>query len=195
MSRRNARVESHSHKSRLDVQKMEQGAKLLLQGMGVDLEDSNFRGTPARVAKMFKELLTPAVNNWTTFPSPTTGMIVLRNHRVHAVCPHHLLPVQLRAYVAYIPRRQVLGLSKLARVVEQQLTTPILQEELGDRTADSLEERLSPQGVAVILAGEHSCMQARGVETHGDVVTSALRGLFLHSPTARAEFWHIVGRP
>lgn len=198
MSRRKtsrARVESHSNPPRLNLTLMEQGVDLLLQGMGVDRTDSNFRDTPKRVAKMYAELLTPPANNWTSFPSPTRGMIVLRGHRVFALCPHHLLPVELSAFVAYIPCEKVLGLSKLARVVEQQLVTPMMQEQLGDQTADTLDAQLSPQGVAVILSGAHSCMRARGVESHGDVVTSALRGLFLHSDQTRQELFALIGRP
>lgn len=174
---------------------LEKGALLLLQGMGVDLEDSNFKDTPKRVAKMYKELLTPQLNNMTSFPSPTKGMIVLRAHRIFALCPHHLLPVELHGYVAYIPHRKVLGLSKLARVLEQHLTTPIMQEELGDKTADSIVESLDPQGVGVILAGRHGCMRYRGIETDGDVVTSTMRGLFLHSQATREEFLRLIGRP
>lgn len=146
-------------------------------------------------SRMYAELLTPKQNNWTSFPSPTSGMVILRGHQVHCICPHHLLPVRLRAYVGYIPKTRVVGLSKLARVVEQQLITPMMQEELGDRTASCLDERLAPQGVAVVLAGAHSCMQARGIETDGDVVTSAMRGLFLHSVATREEFLRLIGRP
>lgn len=198
MSRRKVkgtRMEGHSDSTRLNLELMEQGALLILRGMGVDLTDSNFKDTPRRVAKMYCELLTPKVNNMTSFPSPTRGMIVLRNHKVFALCPHHLLPVQLKASVAYIPSKRVLGLSKLARIVEQHLTRPIMQEELGDLTADTLYEVLEPQGVAVTLSGSHECMQARGVETTGDVVTSTLRGLFLHSESARLEYQNIIGRP
>lgn len=188
-------MESDSNTSRLSTKLIEQGVTLILRGMGVDLTDSNYVGTPDRVARMYRELLTPSRNNWATFPSPTSGMIVLRNHRVTAICPHHLQMVELHASVAYIPRRKVLGLSKLARAVEQHLTVPRLQEELGDLTADSLEQELQPQGVAVVLAGVHGCLRYRGIETDGDVVTSTLRGLFLHSPAAREEFQQIIGRP
>lgn len=179
----------------MNDKKLEQGVRLILEGMGVSLDDSNFRDTPKRVARMYRQLLTPQKNNWASFPSPTGGMIILRNHRVFALCPHHLLPVELRAYVAYIPGKKVLGLSKLARVVEQCLTRPIMQEELGDEAATRLEESLHPQGVAVILAGEHGCMRVRGVETSGDVVTSCMRGLFLHSDATRREFLGLIGTP
>lgn len=179
----------------IDQKKIAKGIRLVLEGMNVDLKDSNFRDTPARVARMYAEMLSPQKNNWASFPTPTSGMIVLRGHKIWCLCPHHLLPVELRAYVAYIPSKKVLGLSKLARAVEQHLTTPIMQEELGDRTADTLVNQLLPQGVAVVLAGEHGCMRIRGIETTGDVVTAAVRGLFVHSTATRDEFYRIIGRP
>lgn len=179
----------------MDKKLMAQGVALLLRGMGCDLKDGNFRDTPMRVAKLYEEMCTPQANNWATFPHSGAGMIILRGHKVFAVCPHHLMPVELKAYVAYIPKKKVLGLSKLARAVEQHLTLPIIQEELGDRTASSLEDALDPQGVAVVLAGAHGCMRYRGIETDGDVVTSAMRGLFLHSQTTREEFLRLIGRP
>lgn len=179
----------------MNTKLMERGVRLILQGMGVDLNDSNFKDTPRRVAKMYQEMLTPPANSWTDFPSPTTGMIVLRGHHVFAICPHHLMPVELRAYVAYIPKKRVLGLSKLARVVESHLTKPIMQEELGDLVADALDTKINAQGVAVTLAGAHGCMKYRGIQTTGDVVTETLRGLFLHSQAARDEYLRIIGTP
>lgn len=184
-----------SERRPLDLKKMEEGVRLILEGMRVDVSSSNFADTPVRVARMYAELLTPHNNNFTDFESPTNGMIILRGHRVFAICPHHLLPVELRAYVGYIPKDRVLGLSKLARVVEQQLTRPIMQEELGEATASAIDEQIRPQGVAVVLAGVHGCMRVRGIATTGDVVSSALRGLFVHSSTTRDEFLQLIGRP
>ena len=182
----------------MDLKKMEQGVRLILQGMGVDLTESNFEGTPTRVAKLYHEMLTPQTNNWRTFPSPTKGMIVLRNHAVHALCPHHLMPVTLKAFVAYIPRdskdSKVLGLSKLARVIESCLTRPIMQEELGEEAVTALYEQTNALGAAVVLEGEHGCMKYRGIETTGDVATSHLRGIFQHSEQTRNEFLSLIGR-
>lgn len=178
-----------------DLALMEKGILMVLDGMGVDLKDSNFVGTPRRVSKMYAEMLTPRENNWASFPTPSSGMIVLRGHKVYALCPHHLMPVELYAYVAYIPSKKVLGLSKLARVVESQLTKPIMQEELGEAVASALMEALATDNVACVLAGEHGCMRYRGVLTDGDVVTSALKGLFLHASQTREEFYQIIGRP
>lgn len=181
----------------MDARLMEKGVRLILQGMGVDLTESNFADTPQRVAKLYCEMLTPQQNNWRTFPSPTKGMIVLRNHTIHALCPHHLMPVSLRAFVAYIPRdsndAKVLGLSKLARVVESCLTRPIMQEELGEEAVQRLYDETNALGAAVVLAGEHGCMKYRGIETTGDVATSHLRGIFQHSEQTRNEFLKLVG--
>lgn len=177
---------------------MKSGVELILQGMGVDLNDSNFKDTPMRVAKMYAEMLTPQENNWRSFPSPTKGMITLRGHPVFAICPHHLMPVELKACVGYVPRDKhgkVLGLSKLARVVESFLTKPIMQEELGENVVEALYEETNALGAAVVLSGSHGCMRYRGIETTGDVVSSHLRGLFMHSEQTRNEFLSIIGRP
>lgn len=182
-----------SKRRQIQLTKMRQGIELVLEGMGVDLEDPNFKDTPQRVAKMYAELLTPEHCNWTTFDSQYNNLVMLRAHKVIALCPHHLMPVELRAYVAYIPEKKVLGLSKLARCVEEQLTTPLMQEELGDRVADTLMEKLSPKGAACILVGEHGCMKFRGVRTDGDVITCALRGVFLQELAAREEVLRLAG--
>jgi GTP cyclohydrolase I len=97
--------------------------------------------------------------------------------------------------VGYIPDGRVLGLSKLARAAEVHLTQPVMQETLSDLIADGLDDRLRPKGVAVIIRGIHGCMRHRGVRTAGDVVTSAVRGVYLTNPSARDEFMRIVGKP
>jgi len=177
---------------------MEEAVAALLDGM---LETSDwrnwddFRDTPRRVAKMYREILTPQPNNWTTFDAEQSDMIILRGHRVVALCPHHLLPVEMKAYVGYIPNKKQLGLSKLARVVESQLTMPMTQERLAHRVVDALESALEPKGVGVVLTGVHGCMKFRGVETDGDVASSVMKGVLLLNPSARAEFFSLIGRP
>jgi GTP cyclohydrolase I len=179
----------------MNLKKMEAGVRQLLEGMEMDLSDPNFEDTPRRVAKMYAELLTPGHNSWTVFPTTKSDLVLLRGHQVTIVCPHHLAPATIRCHIAYIPTKKTLGLSKLARAVEQFLTRPILQEELAEVVADVLEEKLEPKGVAVILAGRHGCMIHRGVKSDGDVVTSVVRGVFLLNPAARAELFQLVGRP
>jgi GTP cyclohydrolase I len=186
---------SKSSSRKINPAKLEAAISTLLDGMGVDLQDPNFIGTPRRVAKLYAEMLTPQANNWQTFPAEASDIVLMRSHRVYALCPHHLMPVEYRAYVAYIPHKTTVGLSKLARVVEEHLTIPIMQETLGHRIAASIQERLDPKGVAVILAGVHGCMKFRGVESDGDVVTSHLKGIFRDNPFAKSELMQLIGRP
>lgn len=179
----------------MNLRKMEAAITALLDGMGIDLTEANFVDTPRRVAKMYAEMLTPETNNWATFPATSSDLVILRGHRVIALCPHHLQPVEFRCYVGYIPNDSTLGLSKLARVIEEQLTRPIMQEELAEQVAEAIDLRLKPKGVGVVLAGVHGCMRFRGVESEGDVVTSVMRGVLLLNPTARGEFLQLIGRP
>lgn len=180
---------------KVDQRLVEQGVRLILKGIHANLEDRNYAGTPRRVARMYAEIFSPKGNNFRTFPERHDNMVILRGHRVVGICPHHLLPVEMRVCVAYIPRKRVLGLSKLARCVEEHLGRPILQEALADAIVSSLQERLEPLGVAVVIAGVHSCMRHRGVKTTGDVITSAVSGVFRNTPSARDEFLRLIGSP
>ena len=179
----------------LDLSLMASGIKQLLMGLGLDLSDPNFKDTPRRVAKMYAEMLTPQANNWTTFPAQKSDLILLRGHQVVGLCPHHLQPVVFTCYVGYIPNELTVGLSKLARVCEEQLTKPIMQEDFANGIATALEEKLRPKGVGVVVSGVHGCMRFRGVESHGDVVSSVMRGVLLLNPAARTEFLQLIGRP
>jgi GTP cyclohydrolase I len=176
-----------------DLIKMANGVKLLLEGLGLDWrKDPNYRETPLRVARLYHEMLSPAPNNWTAFPTEASDLIVLRGHKVFALCPHHLLPVELTCTVGYIPNEKTIGLSKLGRVVEEQLVRPLLQEDLANLVADALDTHLKPKGAGVILAGVHGCMRFRGIRSEGDVVISAMRGVLLLNPAARQEFLEIA---
>lgn len=186
---------NRKHKDRFDTVKMEQGVKLLLQGMGIDLGNPNYKKTPYRVAKLYREMLSPSLSNWSEFPTTYRGAILLRNHRVYGVCPHHLLPVPMRINIAYIPNGKALGLSKLARAVEERLSMPVLQEQLTEDVANAITARLTPKAVAVVLVGQHGCMQFRGIRSDADVVTSVMRGAFFESEKAREEIMMLIGRP
>lgn len=179
---------------KLNQKKMAEGVRLLLEGMGVDLNDRNYQDTPARVARMYAELFTPRHNSLATFPEKHDSMVVLRGHRVFGVCPHHLVIVEMLVYVCYIPNENVLGLSKLARVAEQPLTGPVLQETYTDQVADLLHKTTNAKGTGVVVVGAHGCMRCRGVRTQGDVVTSAMRGQLLLNSLAREEFLRLIGR-
>jgi GTP cyclohydrolase I len=174
---------------------MRHGIQLLLEGMDIDLTDPNFRGTPLRVAKMFQEMLTPRKNNWRTFPANASDLVIMRGHKIVAICPHHLQPVELRCCIGYVPDRLTIGLSKLARVAEEQLTKPIMQEDLAEAIANDLNTRLRPKGVGVVLAGVHGCMRFRGVRSQGDVIVSVMKGQLLLNSAARMEFLQLIGSP
>ena len=180
--------------AKLDRAKIERATQLLLEGLGQDPKDPDYKDTPRRVFRLWKELLTPKRVNYTSFRKYEAygNMVILRGHQVIGVCPHHLLPGDMRVYVGYIPDKEVLGLSKLARVAEEQLTDPITQEALPERIAARLRETVEPKGVAVIISGRHGCMRYRGVKTDADIVTSAMHGVFLTNPPAREEFMRIV---
>lgn len=177
---------------RFNSVKMEQGIRLLLEGAGIAL-DSDFKGTPARVARMYRELLTPRKQNHVvSFPSSYGGMVVLRNHSVYTICPHHLLPVELKVSVGYIPGNKTLGLSKLGRIAESVLHKPLKQEEFTDLVAFKLYQLCDPKGCGVYVVGSHGCMKYRGIKTDGNVVTSVMRGQFLMNAATRDEFLELV---
>jgi GTP cyclohydrolase I len=180
---------------RFHIAKMEQGVRLLLQGMGIDLNNPNYKETPQRVSRLFAEMLSPVHSNWKTFPTSYRGLVLLRNHEVIGLCPHHLQPVPMRVHVAYLPKKTALGLSKLARAVEERLSMPVLQEQLTQDVADALEAHLEPLGVGVIITGRHGCMQYRGIRSEADVVTSSMRGAFFNDARAREELMMMIGRP
>lgn len=171
------------------------GITLLLRGMDCDLKDPNFKDTPQRVARMYEDLLATPKTTFAEFPSNHAGLVLLRGHRVHGVCPHHLLPFEMVAYLGYIPNKRVLGLSKLARLLEEHRARPILQEKFTDDVAFDLFTRTDAKGAGCVIVGSHGCMRCRGVRTTGDVVTSSMHGVFLLNPTAREEFLRLIGRP
>lgn len=171
-----------------------EGVRLILQGIGIRADDPNFIETPHRVLRLYRELLYRRRSDHKSFPGGKYGgMVVLRGHEVHGLCPHHLLPVIMKVYVGYIPREEVLGLSKLARVAEEPLTKPILQEEYTEAVAERFKI-FKPKGVGVVVVGLHGCMRHRGIKTDADVVTSVMSGDFLMNPTIRQEFQHIIGK-
>lgn len=179
----------------INHKKVQRGVTLLLEGLGCRLEDENYRDTPRRVAKMYEELFTPPQNNLATFTSQHGGLVLLRNHRAFGVCPHHLLPFEMRMHIGYIPNKKILGLSKLGRIAHEHLRGPILQEEFTDAVAYDLFKRTDAKGAGVVIAAEHGCMQCRGLKTTGDVVTSSMHGVFLLFEAPRNELMMLIGRP
>jgi len=169
----------------------------LLVALGVDLSDEHVTDTPRRVAAAYAELLRAPSFELTTFPNDEgyDELIVARDIPFHSLCRHHLLPFAGVAHVGYLPGERILGLSKLARVVELFARGLQVQERLTCQVADWLEEHVGPQGVGVVLEAEHSCMTLRGVEKPGSrTVTSALRGVLRHDARSRQEFFAIARR-
>lgn len=175
----------------IDLEAAQAAAHDLLVALGADLTDESVRDTPARMARAYVELLTPAPFDLTTFPNTSgyDGLIVVRSIPFHSLCEHHLLPFVGVAHVGYLPADRILGLSKLARVVELFARNLQVQERLTTQTADWLEEHVEPKGVGVLIEAEHLCMSLRGVQKPGTrTVTSALHGLVRDDPRIRQEF-------
>ncbi|MGH2926630.1 MAG: GTP cyclohydrolase I FolE [Solirubrobacteraceae bacterium] len=181
----------------VDQSAVERAARDLLAALGADLEDEGLRETPRRMARAYAELLTPAPFDLTTFPNDAgyDELIVVRDIQFESLCMHHVLPFFGVAHVAYLPGRRILGLSKLARVVELFSRRLQIQERLTTQVAGWLEQELHPRGVGVVLEAEHLCMSLRGVRKPGArTVTSALHGLVRDDPRTRDEFLSLTGR-
>lgn len=168
----------------------------LLVALGHDPEGAHLRDTPRRVAAAYAELLTPRPFSLTTFPNDQRydELVVARDIPFHSLCEHHMLPFKGVAHVGYLPGGRILGLSKLARVVELFARGLQVQERMTKEISDCLQDELAPRGVGVVLEAEHLCMSMRGVEASGSsTVTSALHGLLRHDPRSRAEFFALTG--
>ena len=167
---------------------------------GVNPMDSNFRDTPARIGKAYAEMFDGLFDNGagikqilsSTFPAKSEEMITIGPIKVFSVCPHHFLPVEMKVWMAYIPHRKVLGLSKLARLAELLAKRPALQEDTTVEIAQSLQDGLKPKGVACLIKGRHFCMVMRGAKQDVWTTTSSLQGAFLRNPETRAEFLDLV---
>ena len=184
-------------RSAVDLPAAERAARDLLLALGADLTSESLRETPRRVAESFAELLTPEPFEVTTFPNDEgyDELVVARDIPFHSLCEHHLLPFHGVAHVGYLPGERIIGLSKLARVVELFARDLQVQERLTQQIADWLDERLSPRGVGVVLEAGHLCMSLRGVQKQGArTVTSALHGLVREDPRTRQEFLDLATR-
>jgi GTP cyclohydrolase I len=169
----------------------------LLRALGADPDAPGLVDTPRRMAEAYAELLTPIPIEPTTFPN-TDGydeLVVAGTIPFHSLCEHHLLPFHGVAHVGYLPGERIIGLSKLARVVELFARDLQLQERLTQQIADWLDEHVAPRGVGVVLEAEHLCMSLRGVQKQGSrTVTSALHGLVREDPRTRQEFLDLATR-
>ena len=185
----------------VDLAKVEAGVRLILEGIGEDLDRPGLRDTPARVARMYEEITSglhedPTQVLQAVFEEGHDEMVMIRDIPMASICEHHLVPFVGKAHVAYIPNEQgrITGLSKLARLVDGMARRPQVQERLTTQIADAMVERLEPQGVLVVIEAEHLCMTMRGVRKPGAVtVTSAVRGSFRDSMSTRMEAMNLLG--
>jgi GTP cyclohydrolase I len=179
-----------------DLAAARDAAAAFLTALGIDLDSDSLAGTPARMARAYAELLTPRAFNLTTFDNDEgyDELVLARGIPIRSVCEHHLLPFVGVAHVGYLPGDRILGLSKLARVVELFAHGPQVQERLTKQVADWLHTQLQPRGVGVVIEAEHLCMTLRGVQAAGArTITSTLLGTLRSDARSRAEFFALAG--
>ncbi|MEP6802692.1 MAG: GTP cyclohydrolase I FolE [Acidobacteriota bacterium] len=172
----------------------------ILRILGLDLNDANLAETPERVAKMYLELFRGleegAEPKVTLFPNDEryAAMVIEKDIPFYSMCSHHLVPFYGHAHMAYIPNEKIIGLSKMPRIVDFYAQRPQLQERLTEQVAGFLEEKLTPQGVMVVIEARHLCVEMRGIKKPGALtVTSAIRGIFYNRPV-REEFLDLLNR-
>jgi len=184
----------------VDKDRIAAAVREMLEAIGEDPDREGLRGTPDRVARMYEEFFAglrddPARHFQAVFHEHYDEMVVVRDIAFHSVCEHHLLPFMGKAHVAYIPDGKLVGISKIARVVDCFARRPQVQERLTEQVADLIMGELAPKGVAVVLAAQHTCMTVRGVRKPGSVVvTSALRGLCKSNVSTRTEAMSLLGQ-
>ncbi|HEY7350470.1 MAG TPA: GTP cyclohydrolase I FolE [Ktedonobacterales bacterium] len=185
------------HEPSVDAEAIKTAVVMMLKAIGEDPTREGLRDTPRRIAEMYAELFAglkhdPAEVLQVSFDEGHSEMVIVKDIPFYTVCEHHFLPFHGVAHVGYIPRGRVVGISKLARAVEILARRPQLQERLTSQIADTVMTTLEPNGVGVVLEGDHLCMQMRGVKKPGSkVVTSAMRGVFKNVAT-RAEFMALI---
>lgn len=185
-------------KTIVDTERIEKAVREILLAVGEDIEREGLKETPERVARMYTELLAgmqkdPKEHLRSVFKENYEEIVLLRGVPFYSICEHHLMPFIGQANVAYLPSGAILGISKLARIVDCFARRLQAQERLTYQIADFIMNNLKPQGVAVVLEASHSCMTIRGVKKPGSVmVTSALRGIFKRDPKSRSEIMSLM---
>jgi GTP cyclohydrolase I len=182
----------------VDQERIRKAVREILLAVGEDPDREGLRETPDRVARMYVELfgglhVDPREHLKKKFTQKYDEMVVVRNIGFESLCEHHLLPFIGKAHIAYLPNGKIVGLSKLARVVEVLARRPQVQERMAEELADLLTEELKPRGVAVVLEASHTCMTIRGIrKPDSDLVTSAMRGGFKDHASTRAELMSLI---
>jgi GTP cyclohydrolase IA len=184
------------HRREVNLSAAERAVADLLVALGKDPTSEHLSDTPRRVARSFAELLAPREFDFTSFPNDEgyDELVLVKGIPVHSLCEHHLLPFYGTAHVGYLPGDRIIGLSKLARVVELFSRDLQVQERLTQQVADRLQEQLAPKGVGVVIEAEHCCMSLRGVRAIGSrTITSALHGILRVDARSRHEFFALTG--
>jgi GTP cyclohydrolase I len=182
----------------IDRERIQRAVREILLALGEDPDREGLQQTPRRVADAYAELFSglhadPKQQLKTTFDERHNEMVVLRDIPFASICEHHLLPFTGHAHIGYIPQGRVVGLSKLARLVDGFAHRPQVQERMTSEIADAIMEELKPDGCGVVIEAVHTCMTIRGARKPGStMVTSAMRGGFRRRPETRAEFLDIV---
>ena len=177
----------------VDIARIEKAVGEILLAVGEDPKREGLGGTPKRVANMYAELLAgmhedPKEHVTSVFHERYDEIVLLRDVPFYSVCEHHMMPFIGKIHIAYLPDGKVLGVSKLARIVDCFARRLQVQERLTSQVADFLMDNLKPKGAAVVIEASHSCMTIRGIKKPGSVmVTSALRGIFIRDPRSRSE--------
>ena len=182
----------------VDQPRIEKAVREILLAIGENPDREGLLRTPNRVARAYVEMMSglkinPREHLKTVFHERYQEVVLLRDLEFNSLCEHHLLPFTGRAHVAYLPDGKVVGLSKLARLVDGYARRPQVQERLTTQIADALMEELQPVGAACVIEAVHTCMTIRGVKKHGStMVTSELRGIFKKNPASRAEILSLM---
>jgi GTP cyclohydrolase I len=184
--------------TKIDETRIQKAVREILSAVGEDLKRDGLKDTPARVARMYGELLAgmrenPDIHLEKVFNENYDEIVLLRDIPFYSICEHHLMPFIGKAHVAYLPSGMILGVSKLARIVDCYARRLQTQERLTMQIADCLMSNLKPMGVAVVLEAAHSCMTIRGIKKPGSMmVTSAVRGRFRKDPRSRNEIMSLI---
>lgn len=184
----------------VDQIKIKEAVRLLLEGIGEDVQREGLRETPDRIARMYGELFAGMEDDAAghlskTFAVESNEIVLVKDITFYSMCEHHLMPFYGKAHIAYLPNGRVVGLSKLARTVEVYARRPQIQEQMTVQIVEAVMEHLKPQGVMAMLEAEHTCMTMRGVEKPGSrTVTVASRGCFQEDPKWQTLFFQMLGK-
>jgi len=191
-------TEENNAATAVDFPRIERAVREILAAVGEDPDREGLRETPARVARMYAELFSglhcdPSIHLKKFFAEEYDEMVLVRDITFNSMCEHHLLPFYGKAHIGYVPNGKVVGLSKLARVVEEFSRRPQVQERMTEQIANLLIDELDVKGVAVVIEASHSCMSIRGVRKPGSsCVTSAMKGIFRSNLSSRSEVMTLI---